>query len=348
MFLDNKRIPFIIAEIGVNHNGNAELAKKLIDAAYNAKVDAVKFQTFKAWECASKFAPTADYQKGSAENQYKLLEELELDFADFADLKEYAESLGLVFLSTPDGQKSLDFLCDIGVKAIKIASGELTNLPFLTSIAFKKLPVILSTGMGTLGEVEEAINTLKLAGANDIMLMHCTTEYPAPAEDCNLKAIQTMQKSFQLPVGFSDHTLGSEAAIAAATLGAVIAASGVGNYIGEALSSYNFGIFLPFIIAAALKTAQGSSTVAIVTTAQIIAPMLGSLGLGSPMGAVLATLAIGSGAMVVSHANDSYFWVVTQFSDMDLNTAYKAQTMATLIQGVVAVLAIYGISLYML
>ncbi len=222
MFLDNKRLPFIIAEIGVNHNGNAETAKKLIDAAYSAGVDAVKFQTFKAWECASKFAPTADYQKEIAENQYKLLEGLELDFADFADLKEYAESLGLVFLSTPDGQKSLVFLCDIGVKAIKIASGELTNLPFLTSIAFKKLPVILSTGMGTLGEVEEAINTLKLAGASDIMLMHCTTEYPAPAEDCNLKAIQTMQNAFNLPVGFSDHTLGSEAAIAAATLGAVI------------------------------------------------------------------------------------------------------------------------------
>ena len=222
MFLDNKRLPFIIAEIGVNHNGSPELAKKLIDVAYKAGVDAVKFQTFKAWECASKFAPTADYQKESAENQYKLLENLELDFADFADLKEYAESLGLVFLSTPDGQKSLDFLCDIGVKAIKIASGELTNLPFLTAIAFKKLPVILSTGMGTLGEVEEAINTLKLAGASDIMLMHCTTEYPAPAEDCNLKAIQTMQNAFQLPVGFSDHTQGSEAAIAATTLGAVI------------------------------------------------------------------------------------------------------------------------------
>lgn len=222
MLLENKRIPFIIAEIGVNHNGCAETAKKLIDAAYSAGVDAVKFQTFKAWECASKFAPTADYQKEIAENQYKLLEGLELDFADFADLKEYAESLGLVFLSTPDGQKSLDFLCDIGVKAIKIASGELTNLPFLTAIAFKKLPVILSTGMGTLGEVEEAINTLKLAGASDIMLMHCTTEYPAPAEECNLKAIQTMQNAFHLPVGFSDHTLGSEAAIAAATLGAVI------------------------------------------------------------------------------------------------------------------------------
>ncbi|MBQ3645302.1 MAG: GntP family permease [Synergistaceae bacterium] len=131
-------------------------------------------------------------------------------------------------------------------------------------------------------------------------------------------------------------------------LGAVIAASGVGKYIGEALSSYNFGIFLPFIISAALKTAQGSSTVAIVTTAQIIAPMMESLGLGGAMGAVLATLSIGSGAMVVSHANDSYFWVVTQFSDMDLSTAYKAQTVGTLIQGVVAILAIYGISLYVL
>ena len=222
MFLDNKRLPFIIAEIGVNHNGSAEIAKKLIDTAFAADVDAVKFQTFKAWECASKYAPTAEYQKESAENQYKLLERLELDFADFADLKEYAESLGLVFLSTPDGQKSLDFLCDIGVKAIKIASGELTNLPFLTAIAFKKLPVILSTGMGTLSEVEEAINTLRLAGASDIMLMHCTTEYPAPAEDCNLKAIQTMQNAFHLPVGFSDHTLGNEAAIAASALGAVI------------------------------------------------------------------------------------------------------------------------------
>jgi N-acetylneuraminate synthase len=222
MFLDNKNEPFIIAEIGVNHNGSVELAKKLIDAAHDANVDAVKFQTFKAWECSSKFAPLAEYQKNEAETQYKLLEELELDFADFADLKEYAESLGLVFLSTPDGQTSLDFLCDIGVKAIKIASGELTNIPFLTSIAFKKLPIILSTGMGTLEEVDEAINALKLAGTSDIMLMHCLTEYPAPAEECNLKAIQTMKEAFQLPVGFSDHTIGNEAAIIATALGAQI------------------------------------------------------------------------------------------------------------------------------
>ncbi len=222
MFLDDKNKPFIIAEIGVNHNGKVEIARELIKAAYNAGVDAVKFQTFKAWECASKYAPVADYQKGNAENQYKLLEDLELDFADVVDLKEYAESLGLVFLSTPDGQESLDFLCDIGVKAIKIASGELTNIPFLNSIAFKKVPIILSTGMGTIGEVDEAVNTLKLAGANDIILLHCTTEYPCIAEECNLKAIQTMCNTFKLPVGYSDHTIGSDAAIVATTMGAVI------------------------------------------------------------------------------------------------------------------------------
>ena len=132
---------------------------------------------------------------------------------------------------------------------------------------------------------------------------------------------------------------------AGGSFGAIIAASKVGAYIGDTLSVYNLGIFLPFIISAALKTAQGSSTVALVTTSTIVAPMLASLGLGSPMGAVLATLAIGSGAMVVSHANDSYFWVVTQFSDMDLGTAYKAQTGATFVEGVVGALAVYAISL---
>lgn len=135
---------------------------------------------------------------------------------------------------------------------------------------------------------------------------------------------------------------------AGGSLGAVITASHVGDYIGSALSSYHFGIFLPFIIAAAVKTAQGSSTVALVTTSTIVAPMLGSLGLASPMGAVLATLAVGSGSMVVSHANDSYFWVVTQFSDMDLSTGYKAQTGATLVEGIVGILAVYVISLFTL
>lgn len=135
---------------------------------------------------------------------------------------------------------------------------------------------------------------------------------------------------------------------AGGSLGAIITASHVGDHIGSALSSYDFGIFLPFVIAAAIKTAQGSSTVALATASIIVAPMLGSLGLGSPMGAVLATLAVGSGSMMVSHANDSYFWVVTQFSDMDLSTGYKAQTGATLVEGIVGILTVYIISLFTL
>lgn len=215
--------PVIIAEAGVNHNGSLELAKKLIDAAAAAKADVIKFQTFRAFECTGRFAPTAPYQqKVAAADQYELLAGLELDFADFGDLKDYAENCGLVFLSTPDGQLSLDLLCGIGAAAIKIGSGELTNLPFLASIGCKKCPVILSTGMGTLGEVQKAIDTLHDTGASEIILLHCTTEYPAPAEETNLRAITTMQQAFGLPTGFSDHTTGFEAAIAATALGAVI------------------------------------------------------------------------------------------------------------------------------
>lgn len=224
MFLEQfPHRPVIIAEAGVNHNGSVELARKLIAAAAAAKADIIKFQTFKAFECASRFAPTAAYQKvGNAIDQYQLLEGLELPFADFGDLKDYAESLGLVFLSTPDGQLSLDLLCGIGTAAIKIGSGELTNLPFLASIGCKKCPVLLSTGMGTLGEVQKAITTLNDTGATEIILLHCTTEYPAPAAETNLRVLATMQQAFNLQVGFSDHTEGSEAAIAATALGAVV------------------------------------------------------------------------------------------------------------------------------
>ena len=135
---------------------------------------------------------------------------------------------------------------------------------------------------------------------------------------------------------------------AGGSLGAIITATKVGDTIGAQLAHFDLGIFLPFIISAALKTAQGSSTVALITTSTIVAPLLTSLGLGTPMGAVLATLAIGCGSMVVSHANDSYFWVVTQFSDMDVGTAYRAQTLATLIEGVVGVGAVWGLSLILL
>ncbi len=215
--------PIIIAEAGVNHNGSIELARRLVDAAAEAGADIVKFQTFKAFECTGQYAATAPYQqKVAVADQYQLLKSLELDFADFGDLKDYAESRGLMFLSTPDGQLSLDLLCGIGSAAIKIGSGELTNLPFLAAIGCKKIPVILSTGMGTLGEVQKAVTSLRDTGAPEIILLHCTTEYPAPADETNLRAIATMRQAFDLPVGFSDHTEGCEAAVAATALGAVI------------------------------------------------------------------------------------------------------------------------------
>lgn len=217
-----KREPIIIAEIGVNHNGHMHLAKKLVKMAIEAGADAIKVQTFKAYECASKFAETAEYQKKEAKTQLELLECLELSYPHTADLKDYAESFGLVFISTPDGQESLDFICDIGTKVIKVASGELTNLPFLYQIGSKRRPVILSTGMGTMEEVEAAVNALKDAGAPEIAIMHCTTSYPAPAEEANLRAICTLKERLGLQVGYSDHTLGCEASVAALALGATI------------------------------------------------------------------------------------------------------------------------------
>lgn len=218
-----KCTPIVIAEAGVNHNGDLKLAEQLIEAAAAAKVDLIKFQTFKACECASHYAPTANYQKNaSTTDQFGLLSALELPFPAFAHLKKFAEKLGIEFISTPDGILSLELLVELQVCAIKIASGELTNLPFLTLIGQTRKPVILSTGMGTIGEVQIAIDTLTQAGTPEIALLHCTTEYPAPPQDTNLRVISTMQQAFNLPVGFSDHTAGSEAAIAATALGAVI------------------------------------------------------------------------------------------------------------------------------
>ena len=224
MFLDKfAHKPVIIAEAGVNHNGDPALAIKLIEAAAAAGADIIKFQTFKACECAGKYADTAQYQKNSAfSNQYQLLKGLELPFDVFSHLKHLSEKLGLTFLSTPDGQMSLDLLCELNTAAIKIGSGELTNLPFLKTVGKKKRPVILSTGMGSLGEIQNAVETLTAAGTDEIILMHCTTEYPAPPESTNLLALKTMRQAFGLPVGFSDHTTGSEAAIAATANGAVI------------------------------------------------------------------------------------------------------------------------------
>lgn len=224
MFLSTfSQNPVIIAEAGINHNGSFQIACEMIEAAFEAGVDVIKFQTFKAYECASKFSEPADYQKKSdCDNQYEMLEKLELPFQQFAQLKKIAEGKGLRFLSTPDGQESLNWLCEIKVDAIKIASGEITNLPFLAQIAQKRLPILLSTGMSTIGEVEKAILTLKGNQAGDIILLHCTSEYPAPARDTNLRAIKTLADAFCLPTGFSDHTTGIEAAVAATALGACV------------------------------------------------------------------------------------------------------------------------------
>jgi len=224
MFLELfAREPVIIAEAGVNHNGSRELAHQLVEAAAAAGADVVKFQTFRAEECAGRFADTANYQKSCAvTDQFMLLKGLELPFAEFAGLKKHAEELGMHFLSTPDGAASLDLLCSLDVAAIKTGSGEVSNLPFLREIAAKRRSVILSTGMSSLGEVQKALDALREGGAVDIMLLHCTSEYPAAPADCNLRCIPLLFQSFSVPVGFSDHTEGHEAAVAATALGARI------------------------------------------------------------------------------------------------------------------------------
>lgn len=216
---------FIIAEAGVNHNGDVELAKRLIDVARDAGADAVKFQTFKAESVVTKNAPKADYQiknTKSNDTQYDMIKKLELTEDEFRELYDYTRKKEILFLSTPFDFESADFLDELGVPAFKVSSTDLTNLPFLEYIAEKGRPIILSTGMGTLGEIEEAINMIKNAGNDDIVLLHCITSYPAKFENLNLRAIQTLREAFKLPVGFSDHSLGVCAPIAAVALGAVV------------------------------------------------------------------------------------------------------------------------------
>ena len=216
---------FIIAEAGVNHNGDVNLAKKLIDLAKKAGADAVKFQTFRAEDVVSRNAEKAEYQKettGVDESQFEMIKKLELADSDFADLSACAHEQGVVFLSTPFDRSSVDLLDELGVPAFKIPSGEITNLPLLRQIARKQKPIILSTGMATLGEIEEALEAIKQAGEEQIIVLHCTTSYPAKVEDVNLKAMETLSKAFKLPVGLSDHTLGITIAIAAVALGACL------------------------------------------------------------------------------------------------------------------------------
>ena len=215
----------IIAEAGVNHNGNFELAKKLVDEAVEAGADIVKFQTCKAENVISRYADKAEYQKettGEADSQLEMVRKLMLSYEEYGELKKYCDEKGIEFLSTAFDLPSVDYLHSIGMKRWKIPSGEITNLPLLIKIASLGEPIIMSTGMSDLDEVEEAIKILKDNGAGDITLLHCTTEYPAPYEDVNLKAMKTMADKFNLPVGYSDHTKGIEIPVGAVALGACV------------------------------------------------------------------------------------------------------------------------------
>lgn len=218
---------FIIAEAGVNHNGDMSLARELIRAAKDSGADAVKFQTFSSKSLTIKTAPKAAYQLQTTdkeENQQDMLKRLELPYEAHEPLKQFAESIGIEFMSTPFDIEAVDFLCDLGMKRIKIPSGEITNYPYLRHVARKKLPVIFSSGMSTLLEVNECLQVLVQNGLprDLITVLHCTTEYPAPLEDVNLRAMETMSKALQVPIGYSDHTNGIEISLAAAALGAKV------------------------------------------------------------------------------------------------------------------------------
>ncbi len=216
---------FVIAEAGVNHNGDLKRALELVDAAADARADAVKFQTFSADRLVTHSSPKAAYQRETTdakESQYDMLKKLELSREAHRELKLRAEKRELVFLSTPFDPESADLLDSLGVYAFKLGSGELTDLPLLKHIASKARPMLLSTGMSTMAEVREAVMAVREAGLNEIALLHCVSSYPAPAEDCNLLAMQTLQDEFRVPVGYSDHTEGIEVAVLAAACGACI------------------------------------------------------------------------------------------------------------------------------
>jgi N-acetylneuraminate synthase len=247
---NNKRSIYIIAEAGVNHNGSLEMAKQLIEVAAEAGADAVKFQTFRAENVISRGAPKAGYQKSTTdatESQLEMIRRLELDQAAHEALLACCSARNLEFMSTPFDEESVDFLVKLGVARLKVASGEITNAPLLLKMARTGLPMILSTGMSDLGDVEAALGVLAFGYLNwqekpsrsgfqramagpegqrilkeRVILLHCTTQYPAPFTDVNLRAMDTLADAFGLPVGYSDHTPGIAIAIAAAARGAVV------------------------------------------------------------------------------------------------------------------------------
>ena len=230
LVLDGKKIGsghpcFIIAEAGVNHNGDLEMAHRLIDAAVDAGADAVKFQTFTTERVISRSAPKANYQvetTGGTESQFDMVKALELPGEAFAQLMAHCQERNILFLSTPFDHESVELLAGLGVAAFKIASGEITNLPLLEHVARNGKPMIVSTGMAAIGEVETAVRTIEEAGNPAIALLHCVSNYPAEPSDVNLRAMDTMARAFGVPVGYSDHTLGLEVPLAAVALGASV------------------------------------------------------------------------------------------------------------------------------
>lgn len=212
---------FIIAEAGVNHNGDVELAKNLIDTAKEAGADAVKFQTFTTEGLLSRNIVVPKHVK-SRESLFEMVRELELSEEVHYELSEYCKYKGIIFMSTPLDNYSVDLLDEIGVPIFKIASCDLDNLPLLNYIAKKEKPIILSTGMGTISEVGEAVEVIKSTGNDALILLHCVSTYPPKVEDVNLRAINTLREAFKLPVGYSDHTIGINIPLAAVALGAKV------------------------------------------------------------------------------------------------------------------------------
>ncbi len=216
---------FIIAEAGVNHNGDLELAKKLIEAAKAAGASAIKFQTFKAEKLNTRTAPKSTYHietTGSEQSSFDLLKSQELDRRAHEALIQHCDKVGIMFLSTPYDEDSANLLDDFDIPVYKIASTDANNIPFLRFLAQKGRPIILSTAMSYLDEVRESVQAIRQSGGRDLILLHCTANYPAKLEDSNLRAMLTMKKEFQLPVGYSDHNPGRVNPIAAVSLGAVV------------------------------------------------------------------------------------------------------------------------------
>lgn len=224
MPIQDKRC-LIIAEAGVNHNGDIDIALALCNAAKESGADVVKFQTWETEKIITKNVEQAEYQKentGIKESQFDMLKRLELTRDEFKRIKEYCDSIGIIFASTADESDSLDFLISLGIPFIKIGSGEIGNISYLRYIGSKKLPVIISTGMSSLADVDISLQALRDGGATDITVLHCTTNYPCEYRNVNLNAMCTLKDAFKLPVGYSDHTIGNTVAVAAVALGATV------------------------------------------------------------------------------------------------------------------------------